>query len=161
MNNYWDTNYVAGQGGDFTFRYVFTSGREFQPGSLSRLGWEEMSPLEADLVTHLDKAVDAPRPLDPANGSFLQVDSPHVVLVTWKRAEDEHGTILRLVEVGGQTGTVNITAPLLNVKSAWLCNALEKNQQPLRASGHTLSFPIQPFQIITIRVEGATAVRQP
>ena len=26
MNNYWDTNYAAGQGGDFTFRYVLTSG---------------------------------------------------------------------------------------------------------------------------------------
>jgi len=73
---------------------------------------EEMAPLEADLVTYLDKAVDAPRPLNGAEASFLQVDSPHVVLVTWKRAEDEHGTILRLVEVAGQTGTVKITAPL-------------------------------------------------
>ncbi len=27
MNNYWDTNYAAGQGGDFTFRYIVTSGR--------------------------------------------------------------------------------------------------------------------------------------
>ena len=31
MNNYWHTNYVAGQGGDFTFRYVLTSGEE--PGA--------------------------------------------------------------------------------------------------------------------------------
>jgi hypothetical protein len=161
MNNYWDTNYVAGQGGDFTFRYVFTSGREFQPGSLSRLGWEEMAPLEADLVTYLDKAVDAPRPLNGAEASFLQVDSPHVVLVTWKRAEDEHGTILRLVEVAGQTGTVKITAPLLPVKLAWLCNALEENQQPLAVSGHTVSFPVHPFQIVTVRVEGEKGVKQP
>ena len=31
MNNYWDTNYAAGQGGDFTFRYVLTSGDHLQP----------------------------------------------------------------------------------------------------------------------------------
>ena len=40
MNNYWDTNYAAGQGGDFTFRYVLTSGDRLDPASLSRLGWE-------------------------------------------------------------------------------------------------------------------------
>ena len=28
MNNYYFTNYAAGQGGDFNFRYVFTSGKE-------------------------------------------------------------------------------------------------------------------------------------
>jgi hypothetical protein len=62
MNNYYFTNYAAGQGGDFTFRYVLTSGRNLQPAHLSRLGREEMSPLEVDQITSQDKAVNTPRP---------------------------------------------------------------------------------------------------
>jgi alpha-mannosidase len=38
MNNYWWTNYRAAQGGDFTFRYVLTSGRSLTPQRLSMLG---------------------------------------------------------------------------------------------------------------------------
>ncbi|MGA3325120.1 MAG: polysaccharide lyase family protein, partial [Terriglobia bacterium] len=83
MNNYWDTNYAAGQGGDFTFRYVLTSGDHLQTASLSRLGWEEVTPAEVDQIIPQDKALDSPRPLDGAQGSFLQVDQPNVVLVTW------------------------------------------------------------------------------
>ena len=69
MNNYWDTNYAAGQGGDFTFRYVLTSGNNLEPGYLSRLGWEEMSPLEVDQITSQDKAINSPRPLDAAQAA--------------------------------------------------------------------------------------------
>ena len=75
MNNYWDTNYAAGQGGDFTFRYVLTSGNNLPPAYLSRLGREEMSPLEVDQITSQDKAINSPRPLDSAQGSFLQCGS--------------------------------------------------------------------------------------
>jgi alpha-mannosidase len=65
MNNYWDTNYAAGQGRDFTFRYVLTSGDHLPPASLSRLGWEEMTPAEVDKITSQDKALNTPRPLPP------------------------------------------------------------------------------------------------
>ena len=57
MNNYWDTNYRAGQGGHFTFHYVITSAATTSAQDLSRLGWEEATPLEADIVTSQDKAV--------------------------------------------------------------------------------------------------------
>ena len=101
MNNYMFTNYAAAQGGDFTFRYVLTSGNNLTPAFLSRLGREEMSPLEVDQITSQDKAINTPRPLDSVQGSFLQVNRPDVVLVTWKRAEDGEGTVLRFLEVAG------------------------------------------------------------
>jgi len=53
-----------------------------------------------DQITSQDKAIDFARPLDSTHGSFVQVDRPQVVLVTWKRAEDGDGTVLRFVEVG-------------------------------------------------------------
>jgi alpha-mannosidase len=161
MSNYWETNWPAGQGGDYTFRYAVTSGRNLSPGALSRMGWEEMSPIETDEIKEQDKAISPPRPLASVESSFLQVDPPNVVLVTWKRAEDDQGTILRFVEVNGQPGTVKVEVPILNLQSGWICNAMEKNQQPIAISGHTLQFPVKPFEIVTIRVQGSSALRMP
>jgi hypothetical protein len=159
MNNYWDTNYAAGQGGDFIFRYVLTSGDHLPPAGLSRLGWEEMTPAEVDQITSQDKALDTPRPLDAAQGNFLQVDQPNVVLVTWKMAEDGDGTILRFVEVGGQANTVDVQTPRLDVKSAWSSDAMERKQAALATSAHGFRFSVKPFQIVTVRLEGAGNVR--
>ena len=66
MSNYWETNWPAGQGGDYTFRYAVTSGRNLSAGTLSRLGWEEMSPIEVNEIKSQDKAINPPRPLDSA-----------------------------------------------------------------------------------------------
>ena len=158
MNNYWWTNYVAGQGGDFTFRYVVTSAKNLEPVELSRLGWEEMTPLESNEIIENDKAVAPPRPLDKAHGNFLQVNQPNVVLVNWKAAEDGHGTILRFLEVGGNSNQVEVQVPILQVQSAWMCNAMEENQQSLTTTDHALSFSVKPFQIVTVRVEGTPTV---
>jgi hypothetical protein len=159
MNNYWDTNYAAGQGGDFTFRYVLTSGNNLEPAYLSRLGREEMSPLELDQITSQDKALNSPRPLDSAQGSFLQVDQPDVVLVTWKMAEDGEGTILRFLEVAGKESSVEVQTPLLNVNWAWMNDALERKQGPLSVSSHGFRFSVKPFQIVTVRLVGAAGLK--
>jgi alpha-mannosidase len=155
MNNYYFTNYAAGQGGEFTFRYVLTSGKNLQPAYLSRLGREEMSPLEVDQITTQDKAINSLRPLDSAQLSFLQVRQPDVVLETWKMAEDGDGTILRFLEVAGKGSAVEVETPLFEVKSAWMCDALERKQGPLSISSHGFGFTVKPFQIVTVRLEAA------
>ena len=78
MNNYSNEGYPAGQGGNFTFRYVLTSGPEFDPSALSRFGWEQMTPLEVNEIRPNDKAMFEPRALDSAEGSFLSADAPNV-----------------------------------------------------------------------------------
>jgi hypothetical protein len=155
MNNYYFTNYAAGQGGDFTFRYAFTSGGSLEPGYLSRMGREEMSPLEIDQITPQDKAINSPRPLPAGQESFLNIDQPGVVLVTWKNAEDGDGTVLRFLEVAGKPAQVDAEAPLLDVKGAWMADALERKQEPLAISPHGFRFSVKPFQIVTVRLEGA------
>jgi len=156
MNNYYFTNYAAGQGGDFNFRYVFTSGKNLSPAYLSRLGREEMSPLEVDQITSQDKAINFARPLSSGQESFLEVRDPGVVLETWKTAEDGKGTILRFLEVAGKESTVEAETPLLDVKAAWMSDALERNQGSLPVSPHGFQFSVRPFQIVTVRLE-ATA----
>ncbi len=68
MNNYWDTNYRAAQGGEFVFRYVMTSAASLDPLALTRLGWESMRPVELNYVMDQDKVGNPPRPL-PAAGT--------------------------------------------------------------------------------------------
>jgi alpha-mannosidase len=156
MNNYYFTNYAAGQGGEFTFRYVLTSGKDLQPGDLSRFGREEMSPLEIDQITRQDKSIDSPRRSSAQQESFLNVDQPGVALVTWKNAENGNGTILRFLEIAGKESDVNVQLPLLNVKAAWASDALERSQKQLATSPHGFQFPVKPFQIVTVRVQGTS-----
>ena len=155
MNNYYGVNYAAGQGGDFTFRYTFTNGNSLQPALLSRLGREEMTPLEVDQILWQDKATNSPRPLGSAQGSFVHVDQPDVVLVTWKIAENGEGTILRFVEVAGKGTDVSVGIPTLDVKTAWLTDALERNLSRLSIFPHGFRFSVKPFQIVTVRLDGA------
>ena len=158
MNNYWDTNYVAGQGGDFIFRYVVTSGSRLEPADLTRLGWEAMTPLETDEIKYEDRAVNSPAPLDPVKGGFVDVDSPGLVLVAWKQAEDRNGYIMRFLEVAGRSATAAVRLPHFRMQSAWLCNAMEESQQELEVSQGRLSLAVKPYQIMTVRVQGGSTL---
>jgi hypothetical protein len=141
------------------FRYVFTSGRNVAPSLLSRMGWGAMTPFELNTVVSNDKVGNPPRPLDPVKGSFLEVDNPAAVLLVWKRAEDENGTIMRFVETDGQAGTVKVSSPVLNVDRAWLCNSMEENRQPLTVAGGGFSFNVKPFEIVTVRLDGTPRLK--
>ncbi len=152
MNNYWHTNYYRVQGGNYTFRYVLTSANQLSPARLARLGREAMTPLEVRQLISNDKYGNPPRPLSPAPASFLQIDSPNVVVEDWKRAEDGNGTIMRLLEVGGQADTVRLTFPLFNLRQAWETNAVEENQSEPTVNGHSLEVPVKTHQIVTVRL---------
>jgi alpha-mannosidase len=152
MNNYTPEGYLAGQGGEFTFRYLLSSGPNLEPERLSKLGWEAMTPLEVNEIRPNDKPVFVPRPLNEHQAGFLQMDQPNVLLVTWKLAEDRQGSILRFIETSGKAATVAASTPLLNIDQAWLCDAVEDNQHRLSAAGHQFTFEVKPFSIVTVRL---------
>jgi hypothetical protein len=153
MNNYWHTNYRAAQGGHFRFRYVVTSAAQTDPLALSRMAWEESTPLEQNQIRSQDKALDLPRPLNGNQGSFLSIDDPDLLLDTWKPAEDGNGTILRLIDLGGQSRTVTINVPLLSIAGISSTDAVERDQKPIAPDDpHTFKIGVQPHQIATIRV---------
>lgn len=154
MNNYWTTNYVAGQGGEFIFRYALTSGKEVSPATLSRLGWEAMSDLGVDEIFPQDRVDNQPRSLPASQASFLEIDAPNVVLNAWKDAEDGKGTILRFTELNGESRSVKLSTPIVDLQSAWECNAMEECNIQLPVSTHELTFNIKPFQILTLRIRG-------
>ncbi len=154
MNNYWGTNFPAWQGGDFTFRYAITSGAPVNPQSLTRFGLEALTPLEYD---DLPASQDA-SPLPDREASLLEIENPGVVLLTWKRAEDDDGTILRLQDTVGESSDIRIHSKYLTFEQAWLCGLLEENRAELKIEGDGLSVPIQPFQVLTLRLRTAPRI---
>ncbi|WP_158750942.1 polysaccharide lyase family protein [Acidobacterium sp. S8] len=162
MNNYWHTNYRAAQGGDFRFRFVITSAPSTDATALSRVGWQEMTPLEVDEIRSQDKALDLPRPLDGKQAGFLTIDDPNLVLDTWKPAEDGDGTILRLIDLGGATRTVSVKTPLLAIHKVWETDAVERNQKELTARDQNgFKVEVHPHEIVTIRLSGDPLLRAP
>lgn len=156
MNNYWHTNYEAEQGGHFRFRYLITSAVRTDAPALSRLGWEEVTPLEHDQIQSQDKALDAAEPLPAAGASFLSVDDPNVLVDTWKPAEDGRGTILRLIDLGGASRTITVETPLLDLSSVIPTDAVERDQAGPTAPGgpHLFRVQIRAHQILTLRLLG-------
>jgi alpha-mannosidase len=156
MNNYWGTNFPAWQGGDFTFRYAITSDAHFNPQALTRFGLEALTPLEHDGLPASQDVSSLPN----QQASLLEIANPAITLLTWKRAEDGDGTILRLQEAAGEASDVRIHSPYLTVERAWLCDLLEDNQSELRTKGSDLSVPIRPFQVLTLRLRTTPHISQ-
>ena len=157
MNNYWSTNYDAEQGGHVRLRYVVTSAPATSEVALSRMGWEEATPLELNEVTTQDKAQNILRPFDGRQGSFLDAGDPDVLVEDWKPAEDGNGTILRLVDLGGAEREIEIHIPLIDLFQAIETDAVERDKRELHLAGpHAFRVAIRPHQIVTVRLVGKT-----
>jgi alpha-mannosidase len=155
MNNYWNTNYVAAQGGEFLFRYVLTSAPALDEVALSRTGWSETTPLERILIKSQDQTFPVQRTLPAGQMSFLQIDNPATVLSTWKLAESGEGTVLRLIELSGKAVSVGVSSPLLKSSIGRLCNAVEECGEPISAAAETFNFKLSPRQIFTVKLTDA------
>ena len=152
LNNYWHTNFPRVQSGEFTFRYVITSGAALDPARLSRLGRESLTPLETGELTRNDKVgVRGSLPATPA--SFLGLNGEGVELETLKPAEDGEGYIVRLLETAGREGKARLSSRLLGFSRAWLCNAREDNLREIPASQDGVEVAMPPYAIVTLRLE--------
>jgi Alpha-mannosidase len=83
--------------------------------------------------------------------ALFSLDKPNVVIETVKAAEDGNGVIVRLYESQRRRGLVTLTAGFA-LASAWRSNILEHDQSALTVDGHTVTFSVRPFEIITLRL---------
>jgi len=153
MNNLWEDNYRASQGGSFRFRYVITSAPSTDASALSRMGWEEMTPFEANELRSQEKAVDTPRALSGERYSFMEIPDDRILVQAWKPAEDGNGTVLRLLDLGGSARAVTIRLPLVPLQQVWQTDAVERNQKRiLLKSSKEFELNIHPNEIVTVRL---------
>ena len=99
MNNYWHTNYLAGQGGDFTFRFSITSRPKADNVASARFGWAVSNPLMAVVGQGEPQGPLPGQPDQPRLGRRAQRDRHR--RSNWPtRAAD---LIVRLWELDGQS----------------------------------------------------------
>jgi hypothetical protein len=148
MNNYWFTNYLAGQGGDFSFRFSITSRPKSDLVASAQFGWSFTSP-------HMAAGVEAnPNgPLTAPSGSFIEIAEPNVFLIGAKKAEGSDALVLRLWEVSGKATTAHVRIPLLKPKKATACNLVEEPQGDLELNDGTIAVPIKASGLATVMIE--------
>jgi hypothetical protein len=151
LNNYWHTNFPRVQSGEFTFRYVISSGATLDPAALSRLGRESMTPLETGMLAKNDK-VGLRGTLPATTASFLGVDQDGVEIETFKPAEDGQGHIVRLLETAGRERKVRLSSQLLEFSRAWLSTAAEDQLRELPVTKDGVDVALPRYGIVTLRV---------
>ncbi len=143
LNNYWETNFRASQPGSISIRYSFVTHGAFDPVCAVLEGQETCNPP----VTHPVLGTAAPH-----EGRFIDVRGGNVVVTYMKPAEDGHGIIARLVNLGDESSTATVVLPGQSVAEAWLCGALEDNRSRLSLSNGAATCELRPRQLTTIRL---------
>ncbi|MGB2806820.1 MAG: glycosyl hydrolase-related protein, partial [Sedimentisphaerales bacterium] len=138
MNNYWETNYKAGQEGPTTFRYSIMPHRRFDSGKASKFAIEQSQPLVAVPV---DGKV-------PVQRSILSVEPTSVIVTAFKPSEDGRAWIVRLFNTDNRPVRAKIMWGKHAPKNVWLSNFAEEQvsrvTEPINMAG---------YEIVTLRVK--------
>ncbi|MBM3133958.1 MAG: alpha-mannosidase [Chloroflexi bacterium] len=94
-----------------------------------------------------------------STGSFLSIDSDHVMLSALKMAEEGDGLILRLYEDQNRRGTVKVTFPSATLRTSFHppsraieCDPYENEIGPADVVSGSLRFDIKPFEVRTFKL---------
>ena len=83
--------------------------------------------------------------------SLVSVDAPNVIIETVKQAEDGNGVVVRLYENHRIRGTVTVSTGFA-LSEAYHCNLLEDNETKLEVTDNSVTLPVRPYQIMTLRL---------
>ncbi|MCC7330006.1 MAG: hypothetical protein IT484_07605 [Gammaproteobacteria bacterium] len=147
MNNYWFTNYKAGQDGRFTFRYSLAGGDSFDAAQATRFGQAVQQPLWATVM-----GGDGAKAGSSVAAGFCEV-SPGVELSCVKPAEDGRGVIIRVHETGGRPTDARVIIKLAGVRRATACDLVERDGKPIDLTSGSFTVPLKAFGTQTIRLE--------
>ncbi|NLX94836.1 MAG: hypothetical protein GXY83_01535 [Rhodopirellula sp.] len=138
MNNYWETNYKASQGGSATFRYAILPHGGFDQAAAARFGIQQSQPL---LVVPVNPDAPAVRPL-------LTVEPSGVLVTSLKPSMDGKAIMLRLFNAGG-------AAEQVKLKWSEPVPARVARSSPREEAGTELSAPLElsSLEIVTLRAE--------
>ncbi len=152
--------HLAGQDGDFTFRFAITSRRVNPAGSgdprraradnvaSARFGWGVASPLQA-IAIGANPGGTLPCPM----AGLIEIAEPNVLLVGPKRAEADESLVLRLWEVTGQATTAHVRLPFVPFQKARAASLVEEVQEPLEIRDSAVAVPIRACGLATVLLE--------
>lgn len=153
LNNYWDTNYQAAQGGPLAFGYRLTSDRRIAPARAFREGWAARRPLYAQRLSYQAFRDVAP-PYDRPEGSTLARVAPDgAILSTLKGARHGAGLVARLQEIAGKGQVATLAFPGRPIARAWATDLLEHDgaELPVEPDG-SLRVAVPAWGLATVRL---------
>ncbi len=148
FNNYWQTNYRAGQDGTLGFRFAITSRTASDPTASARFGAGVSNPLPSLVV-----GANPNGSLTAQAGSLLGVAEPNAQLIEVRQANDGAGTIVRLWETSGKETTAHLDVRALGAKKASACNLVEDGSTPLELNQGVAAVPLKSHGVATVRLE--------
>lgn len=116
MNNYWETNYKAGQEGPTIFRYALKPHKNFDSGGAAKFGAGQSQPLIAVPVDNKT----------PITGSIMNLEAADVIVTAFKPSDDGKARIIRLFNAGRQSETVNVNRAKPVPDTVWFSNLAEE-----------------------------------
>ncbi|MCI0514959.1 glycosyl hydrolase-related protein [candidate division KSB1 bacterium] len=116
----------------------------WQSAQIPRAGYNFNYPL-VYVFTDMHKGTYPPR------WSFFKIKPDNVILAAFKKAEDNDDWVLRLVETHGKSATVELTLPKM-AHTISESDLMEWNATKLAQRVYETNFPINPYEIKTIRI---------
>jgi len=151
--------------GKYTFSYALYPHGSFDVSQVNRAALAVNNPLMArsfkysPVITkstskrirrHYVDSEKHGKTLLPQEFSFLKIDAENINVSTL-RLEDNK-PILRLYEHSGRGGNVRISF-FKKIREASIVNLKNEEMQPIGAADGTLNIKLNPYQIITLRLE--------
>ncbi|HEY1901890.1 MAG TPA: glycoside hydrolase family 38 C-terminal domain-containing protein [Terracidiphilus sp.] len=129
----------------FTYA-LYPHGGDWKQALTVRHGYEYNYPLYATQVQAHTGSL-------PAQFAYVTVKPENVVLTALKKAEDSNGLIFRVYEWAGKSSDVEFHVPK-GATGATLTNLMEKPEgETLKIVDDTVTAPIHPYEILTVRVD--------
>jgi alpha-mannosidase len=148
LNNYWHTNYKAGQGGPLSFRFSITSRAKADNTASAQFGWSA--------ANSLLPVVAEPHPSGPLSGksaSLVEIAEPNVLLLAAKQADAGDGLVLRLWETSGRPTTAHLRLNHLPATRAMACNLVEDPEGALHVQEGQIAVPIRGSGLATLKIQ--------
>ncbi len=145
LNNIWDTNFPAQQGGEMAFDYVVAVGEQDASGLGRDTGAAASQPLIGLHGRRYQVGVDL-----PASGSIITVDDPRVEVTHLSPEPD--GTIVAWLEShAGETVSLRVASDLIRIDGAEVASFLGADRQPVEVVDGGASIEIDPGAIRQVR----------
>jgi alpha-mannosidase len=148
MNNYWNEDAPAQQGGHFTFRYALTSGRELTPSDSTYLSLAQRSPLLE--LRHEHKEWKQTLPVEGTG--FLSSSPVGVVVLTVRPGPSQDTYLVRVHNTTGQEVKASLQFPHIELDDAYWGSVLGDRSGSVGWSGHEVHFPMPRFDVKTLVV---------
>lgn len=150
FNNNFGTNFYVSQTGDVLFRYCITTEEgDVSDAQGAAFGWQAVTGLE-QIFTDSGKYGLLP----PAFG-FMEVDNDNAVILSYKKAEDGNGIIIRIWNKSDNEETVRIGLKYFRIRDVKRTSIAEIDlDERLKHDENSFTAVLPKNSVITVRAEG-------